>query len=589
MAKLLSGLVAQFAKAITHEGAAAFDFSTPDPLNWLVFTKGATLFTDSFYHSQAKELFSYSQALLAAERHERGFGWKFAAYMRDPKLGKGNRIQGTVAPAVLAAADPDGPFTATYVAKCLKHRADDVAVFATHFTNLGLGEIPAAARKGMADALAQMDEYQILKYAGRQVPLVTERVDGKKKSLRLVDAMGIAKEHLALETRKLYDYLRAPTRGRTVAAEAVPMVAARRRFFAGKGTDEDFAAGRLSAEQALSFLGSSSDTWTRVLRVPGLLPDMAFKQYVRAMHQAALSVEFLCEEANRRRFAGLWPHQVYAGYQAAMNGVARTSPHGKWRSGAVFARAAAPEIAPVFEVILGRVADTLLPASPSLGIADISGSMFGAKLGGEKSSCNVGDAACVLAGLMAKRLGYAATFSDEIYIEDLKARTPVMEFATNLRNSQGWGSTQVAGSVVDLIVQLLAAPARRRPRTLYFFSDMQFHPPAEHLLHNAAKVPAEARGFFTPHTPPLLGAIHAYRALLGPVDVVLWNLAAYDNAPLPSNMEGVMMLAGFDANSFRHVTAWQEAGSPATPEKTTGAVATVARDPEAELAYIRGF
>ena len=98
-----------------------------------------------------------------------------------------------------------------------------MAVFATHFTNLGLGEVPAAARKGMAEALARMDEYQILKYAGRQFPLVTEREGGKKKSLRLVDAMGIAKEHLAPQTRKLYDYLRAPSRTRTAAAEAVPM------------------------------------------------------------------------------------------------------------------------------------------------------------------------------------------------------------------------------------------------------------------------------------------------------------------------------------------------------------------------------
>jgi hypothetical protein len=440
----------------------------------------------------------------------------------------------------------------------------------------------------MADALAQMDEYQVLKYAPRQYPLAAKRENGKPKSLRLVDAMGIAKEFLSSETRKLYDYLRAPTRGKTAAAELLPLAAARRRFFAGRGTDDDFAAGRLSVEQALSFLGSTRDAWERVLRMPGLLPGVAFKQYVRAMYQAGLTAEFLCEEAGRRRFAGIWPHQVYAGYQAAVNGSTRHAQYGTWKHVPAFARPPVPEIVPVFEAILARVADALLPPTPNLGIADISGSMFGAKLGGEKSSCNVGDAACVLSALMAKRLGYAATFSDEIYIEDSKPGTPVMQFATDLRKSQGWGSTQVAGSVVDLIGKLLADPARPRPRTLYFFSDMQFHPPALQQLPRRA-LGKEIAAYFTPQTPPLVAALRAYKALLGPVDVVLWNLAAYNNAPLPSNVDGVLMLAGFDANSFRHVATWQAAGSPATPEKATGAVAAVARSPEAELDYIRTF
>ena len=299
MTKPLAGLVSLFAQSITHEGAAAFDFSESDPLTWLVFTKAPPCSPTRSTAPQAEELFSYSKALLAAERHERGFGWKFAAYMRDPKLGKGNRIQGA------------------------------------------------------------------------------------------------------------------------------------------------------------------------------------------------------------------------------------------------------------------------------------------------NSSCKVGDAAVLFSALMAKQLGYSATFSDKIFVEDLRAGESPFAFAERLKHGQGWGATQVAGSVVSLIKLLLQEPGRARPRTLYFFSDMQFHPPARQKFDGA--LPARVRSYFTPQTPPLLAALRAYRELLGPVDVVLWNLAAYDNAPLPSGMDGVLMLAGFDANSFRHVTTWQESGSPgALPGNRSATVAAV-RDQQAELEYIRQF
>jgi hypothetical protein len=49
-----------------------------------------------------------------------------------------------------------------------------------------------------------------------------------------------------------------------------------------------------------------------------------------------------------------------------------------------------------------------------------------------------------------------------------------------------------------------------------------------------------------------------YRALLGPVDVVLWNLAAYTPVPVSAKTEGVLLVSGFDANTFRHVSAWRD-------------------------------
>jgi hypothetical protein len=580
MPRLLQGVVSP-GSAVTHEGAAAFDLSHSDPLTHLTFTKGATLFTDTFYRTQAEEVFAYARALVAAERHEPGFGWKFAAYMRDPKKGKGNRIQGSLAPAILAAADPDGPFTAEYAYQCLRHRADDAVLFAAHFANLELGDVPPAARAGMGRALSEMDEYQLLKYARKQFPLLRERGNGKPASLRLVDALGIARAHLTGATAALYRYLHAPTRARAELVGELPLTAARRRFFRG-GPAEDFVAGRLSVEQALSYQGSTREAWEALLGVPGLLPDVAFKQYVRAMHLAGLPVKQLVEQARGRRFAGVWPHQVYAGYQAARHGSRRFGRGRKVR----FERGPAKGLTAVFDAVLEKVAANLLPSGPCLGIADVSGSMFGPRLGGDRSSVNVGDAAVTLAAMMARGLGYAATFSDTIFVKDLRKGESPLRFADRLKKGPGMGSTQVAGSVVALIKLLLKETDRPRPRTLFFFSDMQFHPAGRQTVA-AFGLPETVREYFRPTVAPLRAALRAYTELLGPVDVVLWNLAAYDAAPLPSGTDGVLMLAGFDANSFRHVSTWQESGSRAVRGRDTESEAV--RDAAAELDYIRTF
>ncbi|MFP2906039.1 hypothetical protein ACLESD_13460 [Pyxidicoccus sp. 3LFB2] len=571
-------------RTLTHEGAAAFDLSETDPLTHLTFTKGAALLEESFYRTQVEEVRAYSAALLAAERHERGFGWKFAAYMRDPVKGKGNRIQGSLAPAILAAADPEGAFTEEYTFRCLRHRADDVALFVTHFENLGLGEVPPAARKGMARALAEMDEYQVLKYAGRQFPLLRRRKNGQRASLRLVDAMGLAKAHLDERTLKLYRYLHAPTRERGPLAEGLALLEARRAFFRGDADVKRFVQGRLSTEQALSFMGSTQETWRRVLDVPGLLPDLAFKGYLRAMYLAGIPVKVLRAEARKRRFAGLWPHQVYMGWRTAREGKTRENPQEE----TCFHADPVPELQPVFEDILERVCEGLLPKGSSLGIADISGSMFSAPLGGAKSSAHVGDVAVTLAAVMARELGYAATFSDDIFVEDRQPEQGVFDHAHALRGSPGWGSTQVVNSVVHLIARLLDEPSRPRPHTLYFFSDMQFHPPELQPVVSGRVEWLRERGVrFDTNVPPLLATLQAWHRALGPVDVVLWNLAAYDNAPLPSTLPHVLMLAGFDANSFRHVSTWQASGSPAVLAKSADAGA--GKQSSAELDFIRTF
>ncbi len=590
--RLLQGVVGLLspAGAVTHEGAAAFDLRVEDPLQHLAFTKGAALLERSFYRTQAEEIRSYAQALLAAERAEPGFGWKFAAYVRDPERGKGNRIQGSVAPAILAAADPAGRFTEEYTYRCLRHRADDVALFVAHGKNLGLGEVPEAARRGMARALAGFDDYQLLKYASRQLPLL-ERRAGKperRKTLRLVDAMGICKAHLDERTRSIYEYLHAPTRERGRLTPGGELVAARRRFFRGSDSPADFAAGRLSIEQALSFPGDHALAWRRIFDVPGLCGDLAFLRNLRSMAAAGIPIAELIKEASRRRFEGVWPHQVYAGYRAVMHGSTLSVPY---RPTPVFSAPPVPQLEPVFDAALAQIARAVMPGE-SLGLADVSGSMFGAPLGGPRSTMHAGDVAVLFSALLARSLGYAAGFSDDITIVDPAAGESAFRLADRLKATGAMGSTQVAGAVRSLLARLLREPRRPRPRTLYFFSDMQFHPPTQQSFtpqwrkgEPADPLAGLARPL-DPRDPPLLALLKLWRETLGPVDVVLWNLAAYDASPAPSGMDHVLMLSGFDANSFSHVRKWQASGSLGG---RPGKAAAAARDPRVELDVIRTF
>lgn len=579
---------------LTHEGAAAFDLSVEDPLMHLVFTKGASLFQPTFYRTQVEEIRAYAQALLAAEKHEPGFAWKFAAYMRDPARGKGNRVQGSIAPAILDAADPESPFVEEYVFRCLQHRPDDVTMFVAHKKNLGLPPPSEAAKRGMARALAGFDDYQILKYSRKDAPLAERRKtksgNRKRRSLRLVDAMGLCKAYLDPRLTKLYAWLHAPTRARSKLEADTPILEARRRFFHGSNDGKDFADARLTHEQARSFLGNKAETWRRLFDVKGLVGDLAFVRNVRSMVLANIEPKALAGEAEKRRFEGVWPHQIYAGARAVKHEVKNTHKFSPSHRTA-FSRPATPQAGRVFVSVLDRVTRGFLPKTPSLGLADVSGSMFGVPLGGVKSSLQVGDVACLFAALMATELGYCATFADDVHLVERRGKN-ALDLADAVRESPGMGSTQVAGSVRHLLAILLSEPERPRPRTLFFFSDMQFHPPSDQSFGSTWGKPPEVLKKLPPldpTAPPLLAVLKLWRETLGAVDVVLWNLAAYDNAPLPSGMDHVLMLSGFDANSFAHVQKWQERGSPGGSPAPKGPAVASKVDSRVELGVIRGF
>lgn len=558
------------------QGRRSLSLIKSDPLKHLVFTKGSAFFTDTFYRSRQEELFAYSEALLAAEAFEPGFGWKFAAYMRDPQNGKGNRIQGTVAAAILTAADPNDSFTEEYTYKCLRHRADDLIIFLTHFHNLHLGDVPEAARRGMARAANEMDEYQLLKYAGKQYPITRLRRSGKRKkhaSLRIVDALGLAKAYLNERTLAIYNYLHAPSRLKDKYAQALDLAPHRRKFFKG-GNYADAEAGRVTLEQILSARGSGTLVWHNLFDMENVLPDLAFKNHIRCMYKAGVNINRINLEARSRKYTGVYPHQVFAGYAAVKRGTLRykdKAHQGKSQrklKQVAFQAYSYQELTPIFETVLRKTMKTASMDGLSLGLADISPSMFTVNLASRQSSMKAGDAAILFSSMMAETLGYAGTFGNGIQIIDHRSEN-VLEFADQIKTiGRGWGGTQVTRAVIDLIAILLNQPKRPRPTTIYFFSDMQFDPPEIEILPPKPLFRINIRDFFSPHKPPLESAIAAYRSLIGEVDIVLWNLSSYDTTPVSTKVEGVFMTSGFDVNTFKHIAKWkagQRKGRQAEP------------------------
>jgi hypothetical protein len=495
-------------------------------------------------------------ALASAERHEPGFAWRFAAYLRDPERGRGDALLGTLIAAILASQDPAGPHTEEYVFRCLRHAAKDAIAFVAHFTDAALGRVSEAARRGMGRAFLALGEEALLDAARQEVPLASR----PGRTVRLVDALGIARQHLG-ELRRIEEYLHAPTRDREKKAAAIPLVAVRRAFFRAPAL-EGLGPARLPLEAFLSAVRSTPEVWQRLLDAPGVLDDAAFVRYARKMSSAGIPLAVLLERARKRSFAGLGLPEIYAAYRAVMSGrrAARERE-------AVWIAPPTPELAPLFELILEQ-ASASLPQS-ALGIVDASGSMFGARLAGRpgrRSRGSAADAAVIVSALLARGLGYAATFDDDVYFADRGKEERAFDFAAALGAGRGTGSTQVAAPIVGLLRRLLEEPLRPRPRTLVFFSDLPFHPPELQALPPGRQDALHELGIaLDPAIAPLEAVLRAFRARIGPLEVVLWDLARSVRGALPSALPGVRLLAGFDVGAFSALAHWQAAGSPVEP------------------------
>ena len=543
---------------ITYQGAQAYDWSDTQPLAHLVFTYGSALFVDGFYETEAQQVRRFAEALIEAYKADPKFVWQYGAWMRDPVEGKGNRVQGSLVPALLDALLDETEHTEEYVMRCLRWRADDVIAFYNHYFNLSLGRPSDAARRGVARALAQFDEYQLMKYAAQ------------KEDVRLCDVIAMVRRELTElgdEARHALDvgaYLHASSRRRRDLVGALPLTSARRALFSNEkafARDPRFgsavAEARVTWEQVLGHFGMSDPEktsehaehnraiWQALLDVDGLLPDMALLRNVRNMTEANIPEEQLTREIRQRDFSKIWPHQVYAGAQAVPTQLA------------------------LFEEVFKKTV-AKLPEGRHLGIGDASGSMC-IKVGGAFSTVTCMDVAFCLTGLMSETSGLGASFSDSSWfgswgsnsylsIAERNEDQGALEFSFDSRIRSGMGGTQVFGAVLELITYLKKNDHIEPPDCLWFFSDMQFHPAAgvsgndklpKHLLERASKLGMDR------NAPPLELALKIYREEIGPVDVVLWNLAAYEGTPVPADMPGVLLVSGFDANTLGQVGEWR--------------------------------
>ncbi len=565
----------------THEGASAYDYSKIDPQTHLTFTCGSALITDGYYQTQGDEVFRLVDALMAVYEIEPRFAWQYGAWMRDPKNGKGNRVQGSLVPAILDGLYGMTDDSVRYIAMCLSHRPDDVVAFYTHFDNLGLGKPSSAARMGMAIALTSFDEYQLMKYAM------------KNEDVRLCDVIYMVRDELDVLGDKakspiaVGEYLHAPSRKRAKLADELELKLTQNRK-ALWSKDKSFVDNaefkslvqdaRVTWEQVFSHFGKNAKDdglaakrnhkiWKALLDQKGLMGDMAFMRNMRNFLRDDFTAHQLESMAHERSFAEIWPHQVYAAYRAV------------------------PDAEAPLDVIFKKMAKKL-PHGRHLGIADISGSMS-VKVGGPLSSSTSMDVAICLTALMSESSGLGASFADDSFKTYSDGKYLHVAQRTNYRSPlaftkakplhRGWGGTQVFGAVMDLIRWLMKHRDQvQAPDCLWFFSDMQFHPAAGgadaipgDLTKLAKKLGVERSG------PPLEIALRMYRAMFGHVDVVLWNLAAYSPVPVPADMPGVLLVSGFDTNTFKQVEAWRS--------KRTSKTSKVAENQQTVLEAIRRF
>ena len=673
----------------TGEGAAAFQVE--DALVRLVFNYGSFLpGSETFYGTQEAALAGFLDAVRAVGIASPERALQYAAWQRDPRRGKGNRSQ---SPWVLAAlATLPGclahPRFAELVARCIVRPDDALLIVRAASVLLGGQAFPPQLRRGIAQGLDAASDYQLAKYchasldllperresAGRGrvllpeqgeqqwdgdggeevtsalVPTVPARTGGEgkalgKRTLRLVDVLGICRGDLSPRLLGLYGYLKSPTRlrkksgPRRLIAHHFPLLLEQKALRESpprtvgevEGWVERALRARMTIEQIFSSTGLAPGDRKRLLaltapaspsasqeatgpaqaqadgallsrlqmaevarleiraalwrallgaRVEGeddsqraveFLGDVAFLRNVRGMIESGVPVADLLAEASRRRFAGIWPFQLL--------GAARALRAERRRGGASWRPC--PQALPVLDAIFEQVAVAALPRKEDgslfsmLGLADVSDSMRDATLGGKNSSATCMDAAlawgCAFSlSTRGERFGglagsWASTFCPAV----ADVSDGPLAVVEKVLASGGWGGfgTQVFGSFISLISWLVEHPQVPRPEVVIVLSDMQFEPPETIPAQQLRHLPEAYREVLNRpemrDVPPLAAAIVLYREVLGSeVSLVLWNLAAYEGSPVPSGMDRVLLLSGFDANSLRSLELWLRAGSP---------------------------
>ena len=565
------------------------------------------------------------------------------------------------------------------VARCIVRPDDALLVVQATLTLLGGREFPPELRMGIVQGLDASSNYQLAKYSNASldlVPVHKERRRGDnllpsqgqttqhmqederetslvpevqapspgKRTLRLVDVLGICRTELSPRLRALYAYLKSSTRSRKqhvvqrLIAYHFPLLLEQKaqRDNPPRTLDEvdewvkQALAARMTIEQIFSATGllpgerkklreieaaaqeeSSSldalpdpvhrDTallshlqqaevqrlairaaiWKAIIsarvesegdvrRSVKFLGDVAFLRNIRGMIEAGVPVADLIDEVAQRSFNGIWPFQLVSAARALKQKQSRGRT--SWPP--------CPQALPVLDAIFQRVMASMLPRKEDgtlysiLGMADVSSSMM-IKLGGKASSATCMDASLSFSAAFSSTTrtsifgGLAGSWASDFWPAQVNIEDGPLAIVDKVLASGGWGGlgTQVLTSFISLIIWLMEHPDVPRPEVVVVLSDMQFEPPTAFDPFVMERIPSAYRYVLNRpemvDVPPLAAAIVLYREILGAeVSMVLWNLAAYEGSPVPSGMERVLLLSGFDANTLHSLELWLRAGSP---------------------------
>jgi hypothetical protein len=312
-----------------------------------------------------------------------------AAWARDPKDGLKLRTTPAVLLALASAHGATKPYVARYATAVLR-RADEVRLaFAAfrHFFQGGesgrhRGGLPHCLRKGLAAALAQGSDYELLKYNDAERPTFADvlKMVGGSRKLPGRKAGGWP------VSRALFAYL---VNG-TVADDAPPILQARRRFFAAKDvaavTPELVREAGLTWENVVSHLGNSAAVWELVLPVMG---EMALTRNLRNFEQAGISAAGW-QKVRDRLLAVEDTVQLPFRFFTAERQVSSAQ--------------AKDVVRRMLDRACARVAD--LPGT-TLVLTDNSGSAVGCAVSGA-SDLRVADAGNMLGAVLARRVGSRA-------------------------------------------------------------------------------------------------------------------------------------------------------------------------------------
>jgi hypothetical protein len=236
---------------------------------------------------QAREVLETAQAVARSATPEDLL--IIAAWARDPRDGLRLRSTPVVLLALAAANDATKPFVARYAPAILR-RADEIRLCFAAFRHLyqagehgrHRGSVPHSLRKGLAAALAQCSDYELLKYDDRDRPTFADvllTVGGSRK------LPGRRPEGWPV-SRAMFEYLAHGT----VRDDAPAILQARKRFFATKDasevTPELIREAGLTWENIISHLGNSAGAWELAI---GVMGEMALTRNLRNFEKAGLS------------------------------------------------------------------------------------------------------------------------------------------------------------------------------------------------------------------------------------------------------------------------------------------------------------